>query len=105
MAAYLLAYHGGGMPQTDAEREWVTAAWNAWYQDLGPAVADGGNPVGVSMTINPDGSTAQGGGNNPVSGYTIINARSMADAVKMTKSCPVLATGGSVEVCETFAVM
>jgi hypothetical protein len=29
----------------------------------------------------------------------------MADAVKMTKSCPVLATGGSVEVCETFAVM
>ncbi len=104
MSNYLLAYHGGGMPQTDQERARVNAAWGQWYKQLGQAVVDGGNPVGQSMMISADGSTKPGGGTNPVSGYTIIKADSMSDAVKMSQGCPVLASGGSVEVGETFEV-
>jgi hypothetical protein len=105
MSNYLLAYHGGGMPQSDQARAQANAAWGQWYKQLGSAVVDGGNPVGQTMMVSPDGSTKSGGGPNPISGYTIIAANNMSDAVKISQGCPVLANGGSVEVAETFAVM
>ena len=36
--------------------------------------------------------------------YTIISAESLAEAVEKAKGCPVLATGGSIEVYEALAV-
>src|SRR5205809_111502 len=38
MAKYLLAYKGGGMAQTDEEREAAMQAWGAWFGELGQAV-------------------------------------------------------------------
>ena len=40
MPNYLLAYHGGGMPETDEARARVMDAWGVWYQKLGGAVVD-----------------------------------------------------------------
>jgi len=105
MAKYLFAYHGGGMPQTDEERERVMAAWGEWLGTLGSAMVDLGNPIGQTVTISADGSTASGGGTNPVSGYSVIQADDLDAAVAATKGCPILQSGGSVEVCETFEVM
>ena len=105
MARYLLAYHGGGMPDSEEESARVMAAWGKWYEGLGAAVADPGNPIGAARTVGPDGSVRDGGGTNPVSGYTIIEAASLDEAVEMSKSCPVLAGGASIEVCETFEAM
>ncbi len=42
MATFLFAYLGGGMPDSDAERTTITAAWEAWYEKLGSAVLDAG---------------------------------------------------------------
>jgi hypothetical protein len=42
------------------------------------------------------------GGPNPASGYTLVEAPSLADAQKMAKGCPILAHGGSVEVAEAL---
>jgi hypothetical protein len=105
MPNYLLAYHGGGMPQTDEERTRVLAAWGQWYQNLGGAVVDGGNPVGQARTIAAGGRTTEGGGANPVSGYSIIKADNLDAAVALAKGCPILQGGGTVEICETFNVM
>jgi hypothetical protein len=105
MANYLLAYHGGGMAETDEEQARVMAAWGKWYEDLGASIVDGGNPVGRAQTVSSDGSVTEGGGANPVTGYTIIQADGMERAVELAKGCPVLETGGSVEVGETFKVM
>lgn len=44
MADYVLLYHGGSMPETEAEQAAVMDAWGAWYGGLGEAVKDGGNP-------------------------------------------------------------
>jgi len=82
MAKYLLAFQ-------------TMAAWNAWYETLGPAVVDGGAPVGPAMTIAPDGSTTEGGGANPVSGYTLITADSLADALAKSKGCPIRRAEGA----------
>lgn len=45
MANYLLAYHGGGMAATEEDRKKSMAAWGKWFQELGAAVVDAGNPT------------------------------------------------------------
>jgi hypothetical protein len=105
MAKYLLAYHGGGMPETPEEGERIMAAWTKWMGELGPALADGGNPIGLIRTVASDGRVSDGGGGNPVTGYSVIEAPSLEAAVRMARNCPIMASGGSVEVGETFAAM
>jgi hypothetical protein len=104
MPNYLLAYHGGGMPESEAEQARVMAAWGEWYQRLGESVVDPGNPIGRTMTIESDGSVSEGGGPNPVSGYTVIKAGDMDTAVDLAKGCPLLASGGIIEVGETISM-
>ena len=106
MANYLLVYHGGeSMAEDPAERQKVMDAWGAWFGSMGDAVVDGGNPVGAATTVASDGSTSEGGGANPATGYSIIQAASLAAATEIAKGCPVLTAGGSVEVAETFNAM
>jgi hypothetical protein len=105
MAKYLLVYHGGGMPETEAERGKVMAAWGEWFQKLGKGIADPGNPVSQTRTVNTGGSVSDGGGANPASGYSILEADSLDQAVEAAKGCPVLLGGATIEVAETFDVM
>jgi hypothetical protein len=105
MANYVLLYHGGGMPEGETEQQQVMEAWGGWFGQMGEAVVDGGNPVGAAVTVQPDGSTAEGGGANPATGYSVIKAGSLAAAVELAKGCPNLAAGGTVEVGETFDAM
>ena len=104
MANYLLVYHGGGMPETEAEQKAVMEAWTTWFGQLGDKLVDGGNPVSQTKTIGANGSVSNGG-SNPATGYSIISADSLDAAVALAKGCPVLGGGASVEVAETFAVM
>jgi hypothetical protein len=105
MTNYLLVYHGGGMPESEAARAKELAAWGSWFESLGAAVVDVGNPVGRAQTIDSSGAVREGGGANPSSGYTILQADSINEAVGLAKGCPVIHNGGSVEVAETFRVM
>ena len=105
MAKYLLVYHGGSMAEGEAAQAAVMEAWGTWFQNLGPALADGGNPVSQTKTIGSDGSVSDGGGANAATGYSLIEADSLDAATAMTKGCPVLSGGGSIEVYETFEVM
>lgn len=101
MAKYALIFHGGGMAETEEEQAKVMAAWGAWMEGLGGALKDPGNPIGVAATINSDGSVTPGGGANPASGYTLIEADSLDAAVALSKGNPILESGGSIEVAET----
>ena len=105
MTKFLLVYHGGGMPESEEEQQRVMEAWTDWYSGLGAAIVDPGNPIGRAATIASDGSVSDGGGANPASGYTVIEADSVDDAVAKSKGSPILQSGGSVEVAETFDIM
>jgi len=105
MTNYLLAYHGGGMPDTEEEGARLMAAWGEWMGAVGAAMVDGGNPVGQAATVTADGSTHSGGGANPITGYSVISADSLDAAAALVAGCPVFLSGGSVEICETFDVM
>lgn len=103
MAKYLFVYHGGRSPASQEEGVKAMAAWTGWFASLGAAVVDGGNPVGASSTVLSDGSVVANGGANPTTGYSVIEASDLDDALAKAKGCPILATGGSVEVAATFA--
>ena len=105
MPNYLLAYHGGKMPDSHDAVAKVMASWEKWMKTLGPALIDGGNPVGKASTIDSRGKVTAGAGANPVSGYSIIKANSLDAALKLAQDCPVLQGGASIEVCETFEAM
>ena len=102
MAKYLFVYHGGGMPETQEEQQKAMDAWGNWFAQMGAAVVDGGNPVAMSSTVNSDGSVANNGGPNPSSGYSLVEAKSLDEALNHAKGCPILGHGGSVEVAETI---
>ena len=106
MTNYLLAYTGGGSmaDATPEQQAAVMAAWGAWFGALGSAVVDGGNPVGAAATLQPDGSRADGGVSS-LTGYSIISAGSLAAASDLAKGCPLLSSGGTVEVYEIVPAM
>jgi hypothetical protein len=102
MAKYLFVYHGGKHPENDAEMARVLDAWGQWMESMGAAVIDGGNPVGMSSTVNPDGSVTNNGGSNPASGYGLFEASSLDDAIAKARGCPILEDGGTVELAEAL---
>jgi hypothetical protein len=98
MGKYVLAYQGGSMAETPEAQEQVMAAWGAWFGSLGAAIVDGGAPFGES--------TAVGGGaaSSSLTGYSILEAADLKAAAKLAEGCPVLSSGGSVDVYEAIDV-
>jgi len=103
MAKYVLAYTGGSTPESPAEQEKVMGDWMNWFGALADAVVDPGSPLGPASTISPDGAVSDGG-DSGLTGYSIIAADSLAEALSKAKGCPVLGSGGSVEVYEVMPI-
>ena len=97
MTKYIFAYHSGPNPPEPSPE--IMEKWTSWIGGMGSAVVDGGAPVSVSKTVDANG-TSDGGGANPLSGYTFVETDSMDAACKLAEGCPALETGGSVEVAE-----
>jgi hypothetical protein len=102
MPKFVFAYHGGGHPATPEEGKKAMDDWGAWFGSMGTSVIDGGNPVGKSSTVRPDGSMVSGGGSNPISGYSLIEAKNLEDAHKKAKDCPILKIGGTIEIAQAM---
>jgi hypothetical protein len=93
-AASAPIYSGGGTPESEEEGQRVMAAWQQWLGDLGDAVVDQGAPFAGSAAV-------KGGTTSGLSGYSILTAASLDDAVAKAEDCPIFASGGGVEVYET----
>ena len=100
MAKFVLMFHGGETPEEPSPT--VMDRWMTWFGELGAAVVDMGAPFGAAATIASDGTPSEGGGSDPATGYTIIAATNLHDAVVMAKECPGLSSGGSVKVYEAM---
>ena len=102
MSKYVYVYKGGGMAATEEEQNAAMAAWGAWIGQLGDALVDVGNPFGASAGVKSDGSNGAAG--SALTGYSIVEAASLEDAVAKSRGCPVFAAGGSVDVYEAIEV-
>jgi hypothetical protein len=105
MSKYLMVYSGGNPPTSQEEGEKVMAAWMAWFDRLGPAVADGGMPTAhPARAISPQGQVSDVN-DWLVTGYSILEAGSLDEATQFGRSCPHLEAGGTVRVYELTPVM
>ena len=93
MSEYVFAFRN--RPDVTAD-DAVEAAWAAWFAELGEKVASFGHRVGRAHMVG-DGPASP----NALSGYVVVNADSLDDAVALAQGCPGLKSGGQVEVGET----
>jgi hypothetical protein len=98
MSKFVLMFHAGETPTAPSGD--VMDRWMAWFAELGAAVVDMGSPFGASATIASDGTPSEGSGPDPATGYTVIEAANLHDAVVLAKGCPGLAGGGSIRLYE-----
>ncbi len=88
MKNYVFVYYDESKG-ADMDMDEVTKAWMGWFKELGDHVVDAGNP------FNDGGKAVEKSGvstieNHPATGYSIVKAKSMDDAVDLAKSCPLL---------------
>jgi len=107
MSRYMLIYNGKAtdprqMSPEDAAK--VMDAWGTWMGAVGPALVDLGTPFGQGTSVVDDGSSADA---IELSGYSIVEASSLAEARGLAESHPFLSEGKgnyAVEVYEMLPV-
>ena len=88
MKNYIYVYYDS-REENSAPMEEITKAWMGWFQELGDKVVDAGNPFnGGGMAVEKSGVTAIE--NFPATGYSIVKANSMEEAIEMAKTCPLI---------------
>ena len=105
MSEYLFLYRGGSRPDSPAEGERVMQQWVTWMQDLETKghLKDRGQPLegegkvvrGKQRSIT-DGPYAES--KDIVGGYTLIEAKDLAQAADLAGGCPIFDREGLVEV-------
>ena len=99
MAKYMLVYLGGDQPTNPEEGKKHFEEYRQWLMSLGDSVVSAANPLKDTHVIHPDGKT-EAGSTTAMSGFSILEADSIEEAVKMTQSCPFQKIGGTLEVSE-----
>src|SRR5260221_14751627 len=95
MPNYVFAYHASKRPENPGQH---MAKWKAWVAGLGDALVNPGIALGKSKTVSGAG-VAEGGGPNPLSGFSIVKADSIDAAIVLARGCPHL-DFGTIEVAE-----
>jgi hypothetical protein len=95
MAKFVYIYTGGGMPESEEEGAKLMKQWQDFLGGFGDKLVDMGNPFGASQAVNGNGALK-------ASGYSVVTAGSLADAVQAAKACPIFDRGGNVEVYEAI---
>ncbi len=101
MKNYVLIYFNNGI-RDGVSPEDFKAEWGNWFGGLGDKLVDAGNPFNTGgQAVEKSGVTTIE--NWPSTGYSIVKAETMDEAVEMAKSCPVLnEPDGAVRVYETM---
>jgi hypothetical protein len=103
MSEFLYVYRGGNRPSSSPEQmQQIMQKWMAWMKELGGHIKDPGHPlegegklVSGERKLVTDGPYAE---KDLVGGYTLIEAKDLAQAAELSKGCPILEIGGLVEV-------
>ena len=70
--------------------------WMKWFEQVGPALVDGGSPLGNAQTLPAGADTGL-----PIGGYSVLEADSPAAAAKLLDDHPHQhAPGAAIEVLE-----
>jgi hypothetical protein len=105
MSEFVFLYRGGGRPESPADGEKIMKKWGDWLQEL----ANKGHMKDRGQPLEPEGKVVRGkqraiiDGPYPetkdiVGGYTLIEAKDLAQAAELAGGCPIFEYDGLVEV-------
>ncbi len=105
MSEFVFLYRGGESGRSPERAQQMMQKWMTWLKELGQQghIKDQGQPLeragklvkGKQKTVT-DGPFAEA--KDVVGGYTLIEARDLAQAVELSKGCPIFEVDGVVEV-------
>ncbi len=101
MTKYLYIYHAPmspaeATPANDAEMQAAMAQWTTWGANAGDHLTDFGTPLANGVRVSPGGATAPS--TREVTGYSMIEADSMEQALSFAKNHPHLNMPGGCEI-------
>lgn len=99
MPNYILAYHGRKMPESPEEGAEHMAKWEARATGFGDSLVIRCTALGQSKSVCSSGVT-DGGGADPLLGYSILKAENIDVAVKMVEKSPHVNFGGTMVIAE-----
>ena len=105
MSQFIFVYRGGDRPSSSPEQmQQIMQKWMNWMRELGEKgrLKDPGHPLepagkvvtGQRKSIT-DGPYAE---KDVVGGFSVVEAKDLADAAELSKGCPIFEYGGAVEV-------
>ena len=105
MSEFTYLFRGRDTSASPEQMQKTMEKWVAWFKELGAKghLKDTGHPLehtgkvvkGKQKIVN-DGPYAEA--KDVVGGYIVIEAKDLLHAVEISKGCPILEAGGSVEV-------
>lgn len=105
MNEFLFLFRGGDMSGSPAEMQKHMEKWLLWAKELtekghlkrpGQPLEPTGKLVQGKQKVVVDGPFAEA--KDVIGGYMLVEAEDLAHAVEVSKGCPVLERGGTVEV-------
>ena len=105
MSEFVYLYRGGRRAESPAEGEKQMQRWVGWLQDLAAKghIKDQGQPLEAEGKVvrSKGGSVTDGPyaeSKDVVGGYTLIEAKDLAQAAELAGGCPIFEYDGLVEV-------
>ena len=105
MSEFTYLFRGRETAASPQQMQRTMEKWVAWFKELGASghIKDPGHPLehtgkvvtGVQKIVT-DGPYAEA--KDVVGGFIVVEARDLLHAVELSKGCPILQVGGSVEV-------
>ncbi|MCC8424332.1 YciI family protein [Mucilaginibacter sp. UR6-11] len=89
---------------TPAQLQAISKPWQDWMGGLAAQnkLADSGNRLAVEGKVVKPGNVITNGPyveiKEAIGGYIVVRAASLDEAAELSKGCPILTTGGNVEV-------
>ena len=105
MTEFTYLYRGREVSPSAEQMQKTTEKWMAWFKQLGENghIKNPGHPLEHTGKVVKgkqkaviDGPYAEA--KDVIGGFTVIEARDLAEATELSKGCPILDVGGSVEV-------
>lgn len=98
MPQFIIAYHGGGKPESPEAGMAQRQKWMEWVAGMGDAVINPGTPLGKSKMLGSDAGIV------PLGGFMVIEAADMDAATAMAEGDPFLNNGGTIELAEMMVM-
>ena len=105
MNEFLFLYRGGEAGGSPERAQQMMQKWMSWLKELGEKghIKDQGQPLeGTGKVVRGKQKTVTDGpfteAKDLVGGFTLVEARDIDQAVELSRGCPILEGGGSVEV-------